>query len=336
LLEIGGCMNKKQRTLKHLKKEKGTHPQSDLKLIKALEKVEDPREPSCNFSHPLITILFITIICSLCGADEWEIIVIQANAMISWLEKFVDVSNGIPCVRTFKRVFESLDPKQLEQLLQEIADFWRERKDRDVISFDGKTMRGTSTSEQGLKAIHMLNAWSHENGICIGHTKVDDKSNEITALPKLMEILDLKGTIVTADALNTQKVIVDQAIQSGADYMLPVKENHPTLLEEVQLLFKDAKSKQFRGFDADEYSTIDKEHGRVELRTYYSIDAEDLPSAKEWTNLRSAGMVIRERTTKGRTSTEVGYYISSCEINAKLFEKVVRGHWGIEASLKNF
>ena len=246
-------MSKKREVPQHLRKLKGTHPRSDLRLIHVLENMDDPRGASCNFKHPLITILFITIVCSLCGADNCELIV--------------------------------------------------------------------------------LNAWSHDNGVCIGHVKVEDKSNEITALPKLMEVLDLKGTIVTADALNTQKEIATQANLSGADYILPVKGNHPTLQEDLQLLFKDAQENEFRGFDADEYRTIEKAHGRVEERKYYSIDASELPSAKEWTGLRCAGMVTRERTIRGKTSIEVQYYISSCDIDAQLLEKVVRGHWGIETSL---
>ncbi len=326
-------MNKKRQAPKRIRKPKGNHPQTNLRLIQLLENIEDPRGASCNFKHPLTTILFTTLICSLCGADEWELIVVQAKAMIPWLAKFVDVSNGIPCARTFKRVFEVLLPQHLNELLREIANLWRDKGSEDVISFDGKTMRGTSASEHGVKAIHMLNAWSHNNGICIGHRKVADKSNEITALPQLMEVLDLKNTIITADALNTQKETAAKAIASEADYVLPVKGNHPTLLEEVQLLFQDAQAKEFRGFDADEHTTIEKGHGRVELRKYYSIDASELPSANEWTNLYSAGMVVRERTMNGKTSSEVTYYISSCEINAHLLEKVVRGHWKIESSL---
>lgn len=326
-------MNKKRQAPKHIRKEIGNHPGSDQRLIQILRNVEDPRGASCNFEHPLITILFTTIVCSLCGADDWETIVLQANAMVDWLGQYVDTSRGIPCVRTFKRVFEVLSPRHLEQLLAEISDLWRDRKEGDVISFDGKTMRGTCANEKGLKAIHILNAWSHENGICIGQMKVDDKSNEITALPQLMAMLDLKGTIVTADALNTQKETAAKAIACGADYVLPVKGNHPTLLEEIELLFQDAEAHDFRGFDADEFKTEEKAHGRVEIRRYCSIDAEDLPSVSEWSKLRSVGKVVRERTVNGKTSSEVQYYISSCEISGKLLERVVRGHWGIENSL---
>lgn len=149
----------------------------------------------------------------------------------------------------------------------------------DVISFDGKTMRGTASQENGLKAVHMLNAWSHERGICIGHMKVDDKSNEIPAVPQLMELLDLKGTVITTDAMNTQKKTASAAIKLGADYVLPVKENQASLLEEVEFLFKEVQDKKFQGIDADDFETAEKGHGRVEIRTYVSMDGSDL--AKE-------------------------------------------------------
>ena len=136
--------------------------------------------------------------------------------MKAWLSQFVDMTNGIPCVKTFKRVFAVLDPGGLERIQRTLTELLKKKKLGEVISFDGKTMRGTSCSEKDLKAIHMLNAWSHDNGICIGHMKVDDKSNEITALPRLMELLDLKGTVITADALNTQKETVGKAISMGA------------------------------------------------------------------------------------------------------------------------
>src|SRR5690606_18270205 len=185
-----------------------------------------------NFKHSLTTVLFITIVCSLCGANDWEVIVVQAQAMSGWLSQYVDLTQGIPCVRTFKRVFEVICPEKMEAMLINVMEILREKKKGDVISFDGKTLRGTSASEKGLKGIHILNAWSKDNGICIGQTKVDDKSNEITALPELMDLLDLKGTIITADALNTQKETARKAIEKGADYVLPVKGNHPSLQEE--------------------------------------------------------------------------------------------------------
>ncbi len=187
-----------------------------------------------------------------------------------------------------------------------------------MFSFDGKTLRGTSASEKGLKGIHILNAWSKDNRFCIGKIKVDDKSNEITAIPELMDLLDLKGTIITADALNTQKTTPSKTIEKVADYFLPVKGNHPTLLEEIILLFNEAEQKGYKGFDADNLETLEKAHGRAESRKYYSIDAEDLPSAQEWAGMKSVGKVIRERTEKANTTKEIHYYISSCEVDAEI------------------
>ena len=307
---------------------------SEASIIQVFNGVADPRSAgSVNFRHPITTILFITVVCSLCGSNDWETIVVQANAMKDWLASFVDVSKGIPCPRTFIRVFNILNPKELNRVLGTVAERLGVKEEGEVISFDGKTMRGTSASEKGLKAIHMLNAWSHDRGICLGHMKVDDKSNEIPAVPKLMELLDLKRTIITADAMNTQKDTVAKAVDLGADYVLPIKENQPGLLEDVDLLFKDAEKHDFKGIDADHFETMEKGHGRVEIRKYTAIDASELPCTTEWKGFQTAGKVTRERTHKGKTSIETQYYISSCEINAQLFEKVVRGHWGIENSL---
>lgn len=326
-------MTKEKKVTKCVTRKETPHPGAGTKLIEILERVPDPREPSCNFKHPLTTVLFITVVCSLCGANDWEVLVVQAQSMSNWLSRYVDLSQGIPCVRTFKRVFEAICPNKMEAMLIDVMDILREKKERDVISFDGKTLRGTSASEKGLKGIHILNAWSKNNEICIGQTKVDDKSNEITAIPELMDLLDLKGTIITTDALNTQKTTAHKAIEKGADYFLPVKGNHPTLQEEIELLFSEAEHKKYKGFDADDLETIEKAHGRVESRKYYSIDAEGLPSAEEWDGMSSVGKVIRERTEKGITTKEIHYYISSCEVDAGILEMAIRGHWGVENGL---
>src|SRR5262249_21700760 len=155
---------------------------------------------------------------------------------------------------------------------------------------------------------------------------VEEKSNEITAIPFLMEILDLKGCIITSDALNTQKNVARKAIELGADYVLPVKDNHPTLKEDIELLFADAINKEFKGIDAGQHETIEKNGGRIEQRKYYVIDAEELPEKEEWEGIRSLGMVIRERTQNEKTSKEIIYYILSLELDVKLFEKCCRGH----------
>ena len=178
-----------------------------------------------------------------------------------------------------------------------------------------------------------INAWSVENGICIGQKKVGIKTNEITAIPKLMEMLDLKGTIVTTDALNTQKGVAEKAINLGADYVLPVKRNHKGLLEDIELMFQDAEKREFKGIDADQYETLEKSHGRVEKREYFSICADGLPEKKSWAGVKSLGMVRRERTKEDKTTRETVFYLSSCEIDAKLLAKCIRDHWMVENGL---
>ena len=261
------------------------YPRPQPIILQVFDQLEDPRKKSINFRHPLTTILFITVVCSLCGSNDWETIVIQANAMKEWLSKFVDMSNGVPCVRTFIRLFNVLQPESLNKVLLTVAKSLGNKVKSEVISFDGKTMRGTASLENGLKAVHMLNAWSHERGICIGHMKVDDKSNEIPAVPQLMELLDSKGTIITADAMNTQKKTASKAIELGADYVLPVKENQAGLLEEVERLFKDAQNKKFQGIDADDFETAEKGHGRVN-----NHENDPLGGHLKWATWRSSKM----------------------------------------------
>ncbi len=326
-------MTNKKSTPKHITKKEFNHPAKDSHLIQVFEDVPDPRGPSCNFLYSLTSILFISFTSIICGANDWVEIEALGISMKDWLNRFVDVSNGIPSQYTFRKIFSIIDPDHMEHALIKATDIIREKVEGDIISFDGKSLRGTSASERGDKAIHLLNAWSRESGVCIGHRKVKDKSNEITAMPELMDLLDLTGTIVTTDALNTQKSIAKNIINKNADYVLPVKENHSNLLEEIQTIFLDAEKNGYRGVDGDSYETLEKERGRVEGRKYYSIDVEDLPSKKEWEGIKSLGKVIRERTAKGKTSREEVYYISSCEIDAKLFANAVRGHWGVENSL---
>jgi predicted transposase YbfD/YdcC len=252
------------------------------------------------------------------------------NAIKDWLSGFITLPHGIPSHHTFGRVFSLISPTSFNEFLIKWMGLVRERFSQDVISFDGKTLCGTAKKGIGIKGLHILNAWSKENGICIGQLKVDDKSNEITAIPKLIELLDLKNCIVTTDALNTQKENAAKIKEAGADYVLPVKENHPNLHEDIKLFFDEAIKQDFKGIDADHFETLDKDHGRVEKRIYHIIDAEELPDKDLWIGLKTIGMVIRERTIKDKTTQEIHYYINSIEIDAKLFEKSVRGHWSVE------
>lgn len=218
-------------------------------------------------------------------------------------------------------------------MLQEVAQLFRQKLTDDVIPIDGKTFRGSRDKAHDKKGIHLLHAWSCDNRVCIAQLKVDNKSNEITAICTLLDQLFIEGSIVTADALNTQKNTAAKIIEKGAHYVLPVKENQPGLLESIKILFTEAEQANFIGIDADHFESIEKSRGRVEERRCAAIDASELIEAKEWRRLKTAAKIIRRRTIEGKTSEEVIYYISDLEIDATKIARAAREHWGVENGL---
>jgi predicted transposase YbfD/YdcC len=302
------------------------------KIIELAERIPDPRSEKFK-KHPLTSIIFIALVSTICGANDWVAIVDVAEHLKDWIRQYVNLPFGIPSHDTFTRTFGLIDNQSFSQFLIDWADHLRMRSQYEVVSMDGKTLRGNAQKQAGLDGLHILNAWSVENGICLGHMEVDTKTNEITVIPKLIEMLDLEGCIITADALNTQKTTARAVIEAEADYVLPVKGNHKDLLEDIELFFDEAEKKGYRGFDADQFESKDHDHGRVEHRLYSVLDAEDLPVAKEWEGMNSIGRVIRRRTYGDRSTFETCYYIMSLEIDAELFAHAVRGHWGVENNL---
>ena len=315
----------------HIKPKEFQHPGIGNHIVLILSEIEDPRKPSCNFRHSLVTIVFISLIGILCGAKDWEEIVQAAEGTIDWISKYVDTSSGIPSSATLKRVMSLIPTKSLEGLLKSIRSFASSLED-DVIAIDGKTLRGSRGWSEDARPLHLLHAWSTNEGICLAQESVDEKSNEITAFSTLIESLEIKGAIVTTDALNTQKKTAAAIIAKEADYILPVKENHKGLYDDIHLLFQNADSKQFKGVDTDSIGNLDKSAGRLEKRYYELIDAEELPTAQEW-GFSSVGRVTRERTKKEKTSIEVCYYITTLDLETKKFARGVRKHWGVENGL---
>ena len=233
----------------HVERKIFVHPQINHPAIQLLEGVEDPRKPSLFFRYSLTSVLLMVIVAQICGAKDWPQVVVMCEGMRDWLATYVDMAAGVPCERTFKNIFCLIKPERMEELLRQAADYLRERIPRGIVSFDGQTERGTCNKSSNTQGLHLLNAWSSENGICLGQVKVDEKSNEMTAMPGLIESLDLKGAVITADALNTQKNIVAKAVAAGADYVLPVKGNQPNLQEEImsgftQLDLEQAKARE--------------------------------------------------------------------------------------------
>jgi predicted transposase YbfD/YdcC len=347
----------------HVKKKFFSHPNIQHPVIQILEEIEDSRKPSYFFQYSLTSVLFMTLIATICGAKDWAQIVIMSQGMTDWLSNYIDMTNGVPCERTFKNIFNSVKPDTMENALLDLSKLLRKKIRGDVVSFDGQTERGTINKHANLAGIHLLNAWSSDNELCLGQLKVDDKSNEITAVPKLMESLDLKGSVITADALNTQKTINAKAIECGADYLLPVKGNQPTLLQEVTSAFEQldielakaqelweraiSKAKETRDrvrskklldegpsmCGASFWETAEKGHGRIEIRSCVAISANDLPCKSEWVELNTIVRICRERKEGSKVNREISYYITSLPPEAERIANVARRHWGVENKL---
>lgn len=317
----------------HIQKPQFVHPAEEMPLIHILEKVMDPRGASPNFSYSLTTILFISLVSTLCGADDWEEMATTAEELEAWMAQFVDLSQGVPSSYTLERVISLIEPSSLEAMLREVAGLISSKSTDDVIAIDGKTLCGSGDRSKGQRGVHLLHAWSCENRICLGQLKVDDKSNEITAICDLMEHLFLKGNIVTTDALNTQKAVAAKAVEKQGHYLLPVKKNHPGLLESIELLFQQAEANQFAGTDGDIYESVEKSRGRVEERICTVIDGSELVEAKEWANLQSVVRMVRRRYEVGKSREEVIYYITDIEQNAQKIANAIRSHWGVENHL---
>ena len=354
---------KKGKIPAHIKKKEFSHPNTQHPIIYILEGIEDPRKPSQFFRYSLTSVLFMVISAVICGAKDWPQIVVASEGMADWLSGYVDMSEGIPCERTFKNLFNAIKPEAMEEALRDIAALIREKIPGEVVCFDGQTERRTAEKNLSLSGIHLLNAWSADNRICIGQLKVDDKSNEITAMPELMDSLDLKNTIITADALNTQKRTVTKAIDCGADYLLPVKGNQEVLLEEIVSAFSQldidrakaeehwaraiSKAKEHRddlrlqkliqeganACGASFWESIEKGHGRIETRSCMAMSAKDLPSKGEWKGLNMIARICRTRKIGEKEESETTYYIGSLQPSAELVASVARKHWGVENNL---
>lgn len=306
---------------------------SEAGIIKSFEQIEDKRVAK-KVLHPLIDIIAIVICGVVAGYDEWEKIAMFANAKSNWLKKILKLPNGIPSHDTMERVFSWIDPEQFHYCFLDWVNSTFEVSKGQVIAIDGKTLRGSYDSASNKAAIHMVSAWASANGIVVGQVKTDSKSNEITAIPELLKILGISGCIVTIDAMGCQKEIAEEIVDREADYVLALKENHPILYKDVTLFLDNALEEKFKDVEYSYMKTVDKGHGRIETRRYWITSQIDwLWQKKEWKSLKSIGMVESTREIKGKKSVERRYYITSIEPNAKLFEKAIRGHWGIENNL---
>jgi predicted transposase YbfD/YdcC len=310
----------------------------DIPFLTHFASISDPRLDR-NKCHNLCDILFIAVAAVLCGANHCVAIADFAKARQDWLRQFVPMEGGPPSHDTFSRVLSILDPKEFELCFVNWTNTIHSNTDGEVVPIDGKTVRRSFDKATGQGAIHMVSAWGSANGIVLGQEKVDDKSNEITAIPKLLDMLDIKGRIITVDSLGTQKTIAKKIIEKEGDYVMAVKDNHPNLAADIRAFFERNRANNFMDGNADVilhdyHKTIDADHGRIEIRKCWcSSMLTDVADADQWKGLQSIILVESERTHHGQTSIEQRYYISSLPANAKKSLKVIRTHWAIENSL---
>lgn len=307
-------------------------PHGTASFQQHFQDLQDPRVERTR-KHPLINIVFMTVCGVLSGANSIAGIHEFAIDRRSWLARYLDLSSGIPSEDTFGRVLARLDPAAFEKcLLGWIRDVQELTEDR-VVAIDGKTLRGSADREAGRAAIHMVSAWATENKLSLGQVVVAEKSNEITAIPNLLDLLEIAGALVTIDAMGCQREIAGKIRDRKADYILAVKQNQPTLYERVGAAIAEALEGDAEALD--EHETVAKGHGRRETRTYAIVAAPDeVDPERQWRDLSAVGIAISERVeSSGRASNEVRYYILSRRITAQEFAGAVRGHWGIENNL---
>ena len=301
-------------------------------ILEHFSELPDPRED--NSRHKLIDIIAIVLCASICGADKWNDIETFGSVKESWFRKFLELPHGIPSHDTLARVFALLDPEQFNRCFLSWVSAINPGYDQEIVNIDGKTLRRSHDKSNGKSAIHMVSAWANNAGLTLAQVKVDEKSNEITAIPELLELLELQGCIVTIDAMGTQRAIAQRIIEKQADYLLALKGNQETLQEDVQLYFQDAEDEDFSIAEFDYHKTVDKDHGRIEIRECWVTNEVGWLSMKDqWKDLQSICMVKTARIIGEERSEERLFYISSLKTQAQLLGDVVRRHWGIENSL---
>lgn len=302
-------------------------------LLIYFAELEDPRIERSK-EHLLLDIVAIAICAVICGAEGWVDIEAYGEAKHHWLAQFLALPNGIPSHDTFARVFARLDPQQLQQCFLNWISAISKLTSGEVVAIDGKQLRHSYDRGANKGAIHMVSAWASSNRLVLGQRQVDEKSNEITAIPELLRVLELTGCIVTIDAMGTQKGIAAAIIDKNADYVLALKGNQANLFEEVQWLFEQAQANQFQDVEHDFSQSLDKGHGRIELRRCWTLtDLDYLVQKHQWQGLQSVAMIQAERRINGTTTTETRFYLSSLGGNAAQIAQAVRTHWAIENSL---
>lgn len=299
-------------------------------------KVSDPRVDRTK-DHKLIDILAIAICGVICGAEGWTDIENFGNSKLPWLKTFLELPNGIPSHDTFGRVFSRIDAQQFQLAFSEWVWAVNDMIQGQIINLDGKQLRGSKDRVLGKRAIYMVSAWATENELVLGQRKVDEKSNEITAIPELLKLLALSGCIVTIDAIGTQTHIASTIVEEKGDYVLSVKENQGHLYEDISILFAVDQAQKFKYASLEYAQTTNKDHGRIEVRECWSTSNPEylnlIRGRQDWMGLQSIAMVVGTRIIEGKETRKVRYYISSLPSHAERLLHIVRQHWSIENDL---
>ena len=305
-------------------------------ILDHFAELDDPRVERTRH-HKLVDILAIAICATICGADSWVHIELFGRSKLAWFQSFLELPHGIPSHDTFGAVFARLDSVQLQNCFVSWTQAIAELLPGEVVAIDGKTARRSYDRAGKKGAIHMVSAWATQQSLTLGQVKTDEKSNEITAIPQLLEMLELNGCIVTIDAMGCQREIAQQITAGGADYVLAVKENQGQLYESIRDLFEGAEALGFDGVPYDYTGTADKGHGRVERRECWVITDPDcrdyLDPQGQWPQLKAAVRVVGHRRTTADRTSQPRYYISSLAGSAERLLAAIRGHWSIENSL---
>jgi predicted transposase YbfD/YdcC len=299
-------------------------------LLEHFGELADPRIDR-HKEHKLIDILVIAICAILCGANDWVAVETFGKAKRAWFARFLDLAHGIPSHDTFGRVFAVLSPEALQACFLRWIQAVAQVTEGQVVAIDGKTLRRSYDRRSAKAAIHMVSAWATHNRVVLGQLKTEEKSNEITAIPELLTVLDVRGCIVTIDAMGCQKAIAEQIVEQEAEYVLALKQNHETLYAAVVQQFEEARHTAREASTLQTYETEEQRHGRGEIRRHWTLAAPlDLVQKDAWAQLRCLGMVESERHLQGAVTIEQRYYIASIPNDVQLFAHAVRAHWGIE------
>jgi predicted transposase YbfD/YdcC len=305
-------------------------------LAASFASLVDPRINRTK-RHQLLDIVLIAICAVICGAEGWVDVEAFGKTKKTWLTGFLALPHGIPSHDTFGRVFAALDAAEFQRCFLEWVQAVSVLTAGQVIAIDGKTLRRSHDRRKGKAALHLVSAWATANRLVLGQVATDAKSNEITAIPELLRLLDLRGAIVTIDAAGTQTAIAEQIVEQGADYVLALKGNQKGLAEDVVRLFEWAHSIDFAELQHDHERTVTKGHGRIETRHTWTIAdprfVGDLRQGRKWKALHTVAQVTLECRTDEQVTVETRYYISSLSGAAKPIQHAVRSHWGIENSV---